>query len=151
MNIPIIKPNIDRYVDSVKGELVRILKSNMVTNGEKVKALESEICKKFNFANTVALSSCTSGLILGMKELELNSKEIILPSFTFCATAHAASWNNCKLKFVDIEEDTLTIDPEKVKETITKETKAIIGVHMYGNPCNIKELVKIANDNNLKL
>ncbi len=148
--VQFLRPPISRYADSAAEDFKAILKSNMITNFSTVEKLENEIGKYLG-CGTVALNSCTSGLMLSANILGLKNQEVILPSFTFCATALAMTWNNCRLKFVDIDEETFNISPEKVEEAITPNTKAIVGVHVFGNPCKADELMQIAEDHDLKL
>ncbi len=146
-----LKPPMDKYASSFGDDVSRILKSNMVSNYSTVDKLEQEVRKFLGSKGVVALSSCTAGLMLTANLLGLKNQEVILPSFTFSATALSLSWNNCKLKFVDIDEDTFNISVNKVKEAISSKTKAILAVHIFGNPCDIKALTDIAKDHNLKL
>jgi dTDP-4-amino-4,6-dideoxygalactose transaminase len=122
--------------------------SQLTNNGKYLNEFESEISKKVN-APSVAVANATLGLTLAMKGMGIKGK-VIMPSFTFCATAHSAIWAGLEPVFVDID-DTWTIDPKKVEEAITLDTKAIVGVHTFGNPCNITELTRIARENNLQL
>lgn len=149
--IPFIKPPMSKYLDSFRDDLSEILKTNMVTNSSTVDKLEREVTQFLGVKGVVALSSCTSGLMLTANLLDLKYQEVILPSFTFCATALSLSWNNCKLRFVDIDEDTFNISIDAVQEAISSKTKAILGVHIFGNPCNIKALTDLSEDRNLKL
>jgi dTDP-4-amino-4,6-dideoxygalactose transaminase len=123
----------------------------MVTDHIYVRELEKNISSYLGVKNAVGISSCTAGLMLSMQLMGLRKTEVILPSFTFVATANAAYWNDCKIVLADCDPDTFDISPEDVQEKITKETKAIIGVHIFGNPCDIKALEEIAKDNGLKL
>ncbi|MFH1376345.1 MAG: DegT/DnrJ/EryC1/StrS family aminotransferase [Candidatus Woesearchaeota archaeon] len=147
--IPITKPTLPKY-EEVEKELRNIIESGMITNAKYVRELEKNAAEYIQIPDTAALSSCTSGLILTQKLLNLKG-EVILPSFTFHATAHSLVWNNLKPKFVDIEENHYNIDPQKVNEAITPNTSAILAVHMFGHPADTKALQEIAKDNNLKL
>ncbi|MEI2422502.1 DegT/DnrJ/EryC1/StrS family aminotransferase, partial [Arthrospira platensis SPKY2] len=77
--------------------------------------------------------------------------EVIVPSFTFIATAHALQWQEITPVFCDIDPKTHTLDPLAVEKMITPRTSGIIGVHVWGQPCNIEALTEIANQHNLKL
>lgn len=149
--MPIIKPNANEFAEECSEKIRNILKSNMLTNVNiYVREFEKKAGEYLKVKNAIAISSGTSGLILSLHALGIKNKEIILPSFTFSASVHACYWNNCKIIFGEID-DTFTLDIEDVKNKITKKTSAIMGVHMYGNPCNIKALKEIAEDNNLKI
>ncbi len=100
----------------------------------------------------MALNNGTSALHLALRSLNIGENdEVIIPSWTFIATAWAVSYVGAKIVFADVDEETWQIDPEDVKRKITKRTKAIIGVHIYGQPFNINEILKIANEYNLYL
>ncbi|MHA1312698.1 MAG: DegT/DnrJ/EryC1/StrS family aminotransferase [Candidatus Helarchaeota archaeon] len=151
MKIPIIKPCVNRYTEELLPILGEILNSNMLTNvHDYTVKFEDAIKKYLACKDTIALSSCTSGLILTFKALGISNKEIILPSFTFVATAAVASWTNNKIKYADID-DTLTIAPDDVNEKVSSKTGAILAVHMYGNPAHVKELGEIASDHGIPL
>ncbi len=151
-DIPPVLPSFSKYTNQeFLNKIESILKSNQVTNGEYVKELEEEIKNYIGVNNTVLLSSCTSGLILSLAALSLRDKEVILPSFTNIATGNAAYWNNCKLVFADVDRETFNISIEDIKNKISKNTAAILAVNMYGNPGDIKELEKLAQEHNMKL
>jgi dTDP-4-amino-4,6-dideoxygalactose transaminase len=76
---------------------------------------------------------------------------VILPTFTFSATAHAVSWNGLRPSFVDIDPRTLTLDPAATRAAINRKTSAILAVHIYGTPCHVEELSDIATSNGLRL
>jgi len=94
---------------------------------------------------TIGLDSGTTAIELALQanKIGINS-EVILPSYTYISTALAVSNSEAKPVFTDIGEETLTIDPEKIKQNITKKTKAIIAVHVHGNPCNMDKILAIA-------
>ena len=150
--VPIVSPPLNKYNDTAfLNRIKEILDSGMVTNYEEVKKFEKMVENYLKVNNAVAVSSCTSGLILTLQSLGIREKEVVIPAFTFLATAHAAYWNRCKITFVDIDPSTLNISINDLQEKISKKTAAIIPVHIYGNPCNIKALEELANDYNAKL
>ncbi len=87
---------------------------------------------------------------LQLRALELKG-EIITTPFTYVATVSSIVWEGCKPVFVDIDSDSLNIDPAKIEAAITKNTSAILATHVYGNPCDIDAIEKIAKKNNLKV
>lgn len=147
--IPITKPALPDFND-MSSEISEILSSRMITNYKYVKEFETKSAEYLGVEHAIAVSSCTAGIMLLLKTMKFHG-EIILPSFTFHATAHAIVWNGLKLRFVDIDPETQLIDPEKVREAINKDTCAICGVHTFGNPCNVETLQEIADDKNLFL
>lgn len=150
--IPIIKPPLYNYAtDSLISKIRNILESGMVTNDKQVQEFENKIKNYIGVKNTVCLSSCTSGLILTLKALGVQKKEVIIPSFTFLATGHTAHWNNCKIKFVDIDPKTFNISIEDLEDKITKDTAAVLPVHIYGNPCDVKQIEDICEEYDSKL
>jgi dTDP-4-amino-4,6-dideoxygalactose transaminase len=122
----------------------------LITNGDLVARFESAAAEWLGVPHCVAVSSCTSGLILVLRALGL-AGEVIIPSFTFFATAHAARWNGLQPVFADCDADTWNIDPADVERRITPRTTGIMAVHLYGNPCNVDALERIAKKHNLKL
>lgn len=150
--IPIIKPILNNYsTDSLILKIKNILECGIVTNDKNVLEFENDIKKYIGVNNAVCLSSCTSGLILTLNALNLSKKEILIPSYTFLATAHAAHWNDCKIKFVDVDPKTFTISIEDLENKISSDTAAVLPVHIYGNPCNIKEIQNICEEYDSKL
>src|SRR5579863_7059764 len=122
----------------------------LVTNSGIVARFEAAVCERLGVAHCVAVSSCTSGLMLVMKALGL-SGEVIVPSFTFFATGQAVVWNGLQPVFADCGPQTWTIDPADVERKITERTSAIVAVHLYGNPAPGAELESIAQRYGLKL
>jgi len=124
--------------------------NGLITNADLVTKLEGEVAERLGVKHCVAVSSCTSGLMMVMRSLEL-SGEIIMPSFTFFATGHAAVWNSLTPVFADCDPNTWTVRPEDVEAKITPATSAILAVHLYGNPCDVDALTAIARRHGLKL
>lgn len=147
--IPITKPTLPD-IQEILPKISDIFSTRMITNHKYVKEFEERVAEYLGVEYAVAVSSCTAGMMLVIKNMGLTGN-VILPSFTFHATAHALSWNGLGLRFVDINPETLTIDSAKVEANITPETSAICGVHTFGNPCNLKALQEIADDHNIKL
>ncbi len=147
--IPITRPTIPS-IATLKKKYERVLKSGMITNSKNVLEFESKLAEYLTVKHVVAVNSCTSGLMLSMKTLGLRGK-VILPSFTFHATAHAAVWSGLRPVFVDCNPQTYNIDPAEVKKAITPNTSAIVGVHVFGNPADIDNLEKLAKKNRLRL
>src|SRR5665648_147139 len=91
----------------------------------------------------------TIALMLALKALNIKG-EVITTPFSFVATSHVLHWADIKPVFVDIEPDYFNIDPEKIRAGISKRTQAILPVHVFGNPCNTKQISQIAEEYNLK-
>lgn len=147
----IIRPETSKYWNSteLKAEMDEIFNSGLLTaSGPWVERFEEKFASYMDGEHAVGLSCCTSGLMLVIQALGLAGKEVILPSFTFSATAHAAAWNGCALKFADID-DTLCLDPDDVESKISEETGFILGVHMYGMPCHVERFEEISKKYNI--
>lgn len=120
--------------------------------GKNVEKFENLLNEEMETKYSIAFNSGTSAIHALLLAHGIGSNdEVIVPSFTFIATANAPLFVGAKPVFADIEEETLGLGPESVNETITKKTKAIIPIHYGGCPCKIKELKEIADDNNLLL
>ncbi len=126
------------------------IESGMLTNGVNVHEFEKRTARYLGVKHCVAVSSCTSGLMLVMKGLGLKG-EVILPSFTFGATGHPLLWNNLTPVFADIDAKTYTLDPTSVEKRITRKTSAIVATHVFGVPCDVKKLQTIAKKHKLRL
>lgn len=147
--VPIARPALPRF-DDMAEEFNRVLLSGDVTNGSKVKQFEKAAAAYLGVEHCVAVNSCTSGLLLTLRSLGIKG-EVILPSFTFFATAHPVIWNGLTPVFVDCEPDTFNLNPAEVERLISEKTGAILAVHMYGNPAEMGQLEKIANKNKIPL
>lgn len=128
------------------------LGNDWITSGPLVKKFEEEICKQTNAKYCVALSSGTAALEVAVASIQFpKGSEIITTPYTFMATSNSIIYNHHIPIFADITKDTYCIDPEKIKEKITKKTKAIIAVDFAGHPAELEELANIAKENNLFL
>jgi dTDP-4-amino-4,6-dideoxygalactose transaminase len=140
--VPPIPPMLD--------DLKSVFGSGQLTNGPNVAKLERLAADYLAVEEVVAVSCCTSGLVLTLRALGI-SGEVILPSFTFHASGSVLLWNNLTPVFADCEPDTFCIDPKKVEKNITGKTGAILAVHMYGHPAEVKALEAIAARHSIPL
>ena len=152
-----ISPEIPYYqprqipLDTFTAKVERIFAARRFSNfGEQEQELAHKIASAHDVKECVLVANATLGLQLLMLALDLNG-EVITPSFTFIATTHAITLNGLNPKFCDIDPATLTLDPSKVESLITKETSAILAVHVFGQTCHIEELTRIANAHGIKL
>lgn len=128
-----------------------ILDRKWLTNdGPFVQELERKVAQFLGVANCVAVCNATLGLQLVAKALDITG-EVIMPAFTFVATAHAFKWLGLRPVFADIESDSHTIDVTTLEKLINPKTAAIVGVHTWGRPCKVSELEDVARTRNLKL
>lgn len=131
-------------------EVVDTLKSGWITTGPKVEKFEKQFAEYINTKYTVALSSCTAGLFLSLLALKLREgDEVITTPYTFAASSNVVLHCKARPVFVDIDPNTLNINPEKVEEKITYKTRGIIPVHIGGRPCDMDSIIDIAERNNL--
>lgn len=125
-------------------EVADSLRSGWVTTGPKVKQFEQEVQEYVNCAHAIAVNSCTAGLHIALTALGVGpGDEVILPSFTFCATANVVVHRGARPVLVDIKDD-YNISPEAVEAAITPKTKAIMPVHYGGMACDLQEIYEIA-------
>jgi dTDP-4-amino-4,6-dideoxygalactose transaminase len=128
-----------------------IWERNWFTNdGPVVREFESEVARQCGVAHCVAVCNATVGLEIAMRALDLRG-EIVMPAYTFVATAHAARWQGIQPVFVDVDRRTHTVAPEAVEAAITPRTTGILGVHLWGRPAPTTALTDIANRHGLKL
>jgi len=149
--VPIVRPPIKDHIDMILTDYKRILESGMITNFVYVQKLEKAVASYIGVNHCVTTASCTSGLMLALKALNIKDGEVLMPSFTFPATAHAARWNNLRIKLVDCDAETFNVSTEDLKEKITGKCKAVVPVHIFGNPCDIGAINEIATDHKLKV
>lgn len=143
-------PNAGSY-SRFQERLGDIFERRWFTNdGRYVKELEASVAGIASVDHCVAVANGTLGLQLAMATMEL-SGEVIVPSFTFVATAHAMLWGGLRPVFCDVDPHTHNIDPAAVERLITPETTAVLGVHLWGRPCAIEELEAITERHALKL
>ncbi|MGB8543291.1 MAG: DegT/DnrJ/EryC1/StrS family aminotransferase [Candidatus Acidiferrales bacterium] len=128
----------------------KILDSRQLTNANFVRQFEEAAERYLGVPHCVAVSSCTAGLVLTLQALGLQG-EVILPSFTFHASAHSLLWNGLKPVFADCDPETFCIDSHAVKLQMSADTAAILAVHLFGNPASIVELQTIASDASIPL
>ena len=133
-------------------EVVKVLRSDWITTGPKIKEFEDALCSYIGCRHCVAVNSGTSALDIAVQALELpKGSEVITTPFTFVATSNAILYNGLKPVFADICSDTFNIDPDDIRRKITKDTKAIIYVDYAGQPCDIEAIREIADEFDLYL
>ena len=144
------RPNLgDR--EAFKKYVDQIFESKWLSNnGPLVKELEQRIAYLHNVKHCVAMCNGTIALEIAIRALGLTG-EVILPSYTFIATAHALHWQEITPVFADIDPVTHCLDPESVRKMITPKTSGIIGVHLWGHAADVDELQQIADEHDLQL
>ena len=130
----------------------KALSQSMLTLGPQLEKFESDFCKYSNSKYAIAVSNCTAALHLSLMALGIKKNdEVIIPDLTFVADANAILACNAKPVITDINKENFFLSISNIKKNITKKTKAIIPVHIYGQVCNIDEILDVAKDNNLKV
>ncbi len=133
-----------------KDAVIKVLNSGKFIQGENVQKFEKEFTKYIGCKYAIAVSSGTAALHLALLSLGIISgHEVVTPSFSFISTANCALYCGAKPVFADIHPRTFNIDPNSVKEKLSRNTKVIIPVHLYGQPSDIDELLKIASEKDI--
>jgi dTDP-4-amino-4,6-dideoxygalactose transaminase len=142
-------PDLNDFQD----ELAEIWASKQLTNmGRKHQLLETKLKNVLKVENVSLFNNGTIALLTAIRALNLRyQSEVITTPFTFAATPHCIAWNGLIPVFCDIKPNTMTIDADKIESLITDKTSAILGVHVYGFPCNVKKIDEIAKKHKLKV
>jgi len=133
-------------------EVIKVMESQMLTllHGEYVKKFEKDFASYHGVKHAIGINTGTAALHIAIAALDIGpGDEVIVPPFTFIATASSILHNNAIPIFADIDNKSYTLDPKSVKEKITDKTKAIIPVHLAGIAANMNELKEIANDHGI--
>lgn len=131
--------------------LEKIWASKILTNaGPFHQQLEKELCEYLGVEHVSLFANGTLALVTALQAMRITG-EVITTPYSFVATSHSLLWNGIKPVFVDIDPNTLNLDPEKIEAAITPQTTAIMPVHCYGHPCDIEAIQKIADNYNLKI
>ncbi len=132
--------------------LKAVLESGLFILGEEVREFEEGFAKLIGAKHALGVASGTDALLLALMALEIGSgDEVITTPHTYVATGMAIARTCAQLVFVDINPETFNIDPDLIERKITKRTKAIIPVHLYGLPCDMTQIMKIARKHNLRV
>ena len=138
-------------LDEYQKYLQQIWKNEWITNnGPFVVDLEKKLKTYLSLDNLLFVSNGTIALQIAIKALELKG-EVITTPFSYVATSSSIVWENCTPVFADIDPDSFNISPEEIEKKISNNTSAIIATHVFGNPCNVEEIEKIARKHNLKI
>ncbi len=146
--IPVARPAIGQEEISA---VTDVLKSGMLASGERVLEFEKKFADFCGSNHAVAVNNGTAALHAALLTAGIGpGDEVIVPAFSFVATASAVVMCGAKPVFADVEEKTFNIDPRQVAERVTPRTKAVIGVHLFGQPCDIEALQEICASHSLK-
>lgn len=147
--IPISKPLLG---EEEKEAINEVLSSGFIAQGKKVEEFEREFANYINVDHAIAVANGTIALDVALKAVGIGSgDEVIVPDFTFISTANSILFQGAKPVFADVDDRTFTINPADVLKKITGRTKAIIGVHLFGHPFDMKAVKEITEEHNLIL
>jgi dTDP-4-amino-4,6-dideoxygalactose transaminase len=147
--VPFVRPSVPD-IERVLADMTVVLSGGTLTNGPFVQELEDRAANYLEVRHCIAVASCTAGLMLVLRAAELTG-DVILPSFTFAATAHAVAWNGLRPVFADIDPSTLTLSPDAVARSIGVRTTAVLATHTFGTPCDVEGLAEVAGRSGLRL
>lgn len=149
IKVPFFIPNIS---SKERESMIKVLNSNLLTNGPNLLKFEEEFKKYTKSRYSVGVSNATSALHLSLIANGIKKgDEVIIPDITFAATANTVLMTGAKPIFADVNLDDYNIDINSIKKNISKKTKAIIPVHFAGNPCKMNEILKVAKKYGLKI
>jgi len=145
--IPIAKPILG---EEEKKAVTTVLESGIIASGPKTQEFEKKFAQYVGTKYAIATTSGTATLHLGLLSIVVGKNdEVIVPSFSFIASANSILFCDARPVFCDVDPETFNIDPEKIKKLITKKTKAIMPVHLYGQPADMKPIKEIAEEKDL--
>lgn len=145
--IPLAKPLIG---DEERAAVDRVMRSGMIAQGPEVTAFEEEFSTLVAGRHCIAVNSGTTALHLGMEAAGIGAgDEVIVPSFSFAATANSVRLTGAEPVFVDIEPGSFCLDPAAAAAAVTERTVAVMPVHLYGHPAAMNEILSLANRNGL--
>jgi dTDP-4-amino-4,6-dideoxygalactose transaminase len=139
--LPLVRPSLPP--ESVMDDIRKILSGPVLTNGPYVRELEERAADYLGVDHCVAVSSGTAGLMLVLRAAHLTG-DVVIPSFTFAATAHAVAWNGLRPVFGDVAAETLLLSGQTAGPVMTPNASAILATHTYGTPCDVEALAEVA-------
>jgi len=149
VQIPVARPAIGQ--DEISA-VTAVLESGMLASGERVLEFEKKFADYCGTTHAVAINNGTAALHAALLAADIGSgDEVVVPSFSFIATASAVSMTGAKPIFVDVNEQTFGIDPAQVEGSVTPKTKAVIGVHLFGQPFDVPGIQQVCESHNLTL
>jgi len=152
MKVPLLdlKPQYQLLKKELDAAMLRVAESQYFILGPEVEKMEKEFCEYLGCKYAFGVSSGTDALLLALMAINLQpDDEVVVPTYSFFATAGVVSRLNAKPVLTDIDPVTFNIDPEDFKKKITSKTRAVIPVHLYGQSANMDSIMNIADDNNI--
>ena len=123
----------------------------LTNDGELHRELEAKLAAHLGVEHLSLFCNGAIALLVALQALRIDGGEVITTPFTFPATSHVLHWNRVRPVFCDIEEETFNLDPEKLARLVGPETRGILGVHVYGNPCDVGAIQRIADEHRLRV
>lgn len=148
-DVPLTRPSVPD-AKALAEEIVDVLESGTLTNGPRVREFEARVAEYIGVKHCIAVASCTAGLMLVLRAADIRG-DVVVPSFTFAATAHAVAWNGLTPLFADVDPRTLTLSPDAVRRALGVRTSAILATHTFGTPCDVEALDELARRHGLRL
>lgn len=152
--VPILdlKPQYQAIRDEIKAAVDRVLESGQFILGPEVQQFETDAAQHLGVKHAIGVNSGTDALVIGLRSLGIGpGDEVITSPFSFFATAESISMIGAKPVFVDIDAASFNLDPAQIRAAITEKTKAILPVHLFGNPASMAQILEIAAEHNLKV
>ena len=148
--LPLVRPTLPD-TGPLARRLQAILDSGILTNGPTVRELEERVAQRTGAAHAVGVANCTAGLMLVYQALGIGpGRAVVMPSFTFAASAHAVRWAGGTCRFADVEPERATLDVDDAAAAIGDEPAAAISAtHVYGNPCEVERIAALAEETGL--
>lgn len=150
MNIPLLDPTRDKKeMKEIKEAVTKVIDSGKYIGGEEVKKFEEEFAKYVGAKFCVSLNSGTDALVAAYRSFDVKNKEIIIPADTFIATSNAAIYCGGVPSFIDVDEKSYNLNSKLLKNKINEKTRMVVPVHLFGQPCEMDEILSVARSNNL--
>jgi len=148
-----IIPQIEPFIGAEElKEVSETIKNKWISGGPKLKEFQKRIAKLCGVKHAIGVCNGTQALYVGLKILGIGpGDEVIVPNFTFIASANSVFWTGAKPVFVDVDKKTFNIDPLKIEDAITQKTKAIMPVHIYGQSADMEKIMEIAKKHKLSV
>ncbi|HET6287437.1 MAG TPA: DegT/DnrJ/EryC1/StrS family aminotransferase [Amycolatopsis sp.] len=146
--VPMVRPTVEADAE-MEVAVKEILRSGMLTNGRYVREFEEAACAYLGVGHAVAVSNCTTGLMLVLRCLEV-AGDVVVPSFTFMASGHAIGWAGNRVRFADSDSRTWTLDPDAVAPLVP-DAAGVLAVHTFGVPCDTASLQELCDSRGVPL
>lgn len=154
IKIPILdlKPQYESIKEEIRVAIDAVLESGQFIMGPAVQQFETAAAEYLGAKYAIGVNSGTDALVIGLRAMDIGSgDEVITTPFSFFATAESISNVGAKPIFIDVQESSFNLDPRLIEAAITPRTKAIMPVHLYGNPCSMTQIMEIATKHSLKV